>query len=227
MSREIVFIDGDYDNLLVILRMDPPDPAHYYYFPGEFSFPRIVKWADIEPLRRHTLQMNESQYELVLSRIHYNGLAIWLNPTRHNDGKEERPICVFEKNVHTPYICMAKGVSSTVKKVNRGDGLGWNRKLEWFIAIKYFLLRAHQVSSDQPKGYTNILQEVKLDAIHHKDQRFDTESIKTATHYVVLIGPPSDITAVRPKLEDARTGNITQASLEAFVSGLQTTQAKP
>jgi len=215
MNSEIVWVDGDTDYLHVIFRKYQPDSTHYYHFPGEITFPKIVKWTDIEPVRKHSAQIEGKDYTILLSRIHFWGLVLWINPPPTTQDNDSRPVCVFDKNVHTPYIHMpdCDHVQDTVKGTSN---LSPFEKLQWYIAISYFAAKLPSVSSRNPQPYPAILQEIKQEAIADPNQRFDLSSILKATHYLILVGRKSEISSVREAIVDS-SGDITTVSLESFL----------
>jgi hypothetical protein len=214
MSSEIVWVDGDTGNLLVILRRNPPDSTHYYYFPGEISPIKIVKWVDVEPVRRHSAQIHGVDHMIFLSRIHFWGLVLWIDPPPLTpDG---RPVCVFDMNFHTPYFIMQNSNWVQEDNVKDASSLSWVDKGELFIAIKYFTPRIMSVSSTNPQPYPAILQETKQEAIADPKTRFDLSSILSAAHTLLFVGAKPNVSSVRDALKDS-SGDITKASLKSFL----------
>lgn len=217
-TDEIVWVAGDTKYLLVILRKGSTDTTHYFYFPGEYTVPKILKWVDIEPLRKHGVEIGGQSLAVYMSRVHYWGLVLWINPTPRTKPASGgiRPICVFEINFHTPYLAYDTDPEVKITEVRGMSGLGWWDRLMWFIASGHFATRVHRISPSDYDGYPTILEETKPEAISDKSQLFDNQSILNATHYVLLVGSSSDVTSLESELADGY-GDIFEAKLDDFL----------
>lgn len=194
MVSEDFFIRGYTDDMPFVILRKQKD-SNYFYYPTE----HLVKPNDIEPVTLTSLQ----DFSLALTRIHYWGLAVWINPLIAQMNGCGKPVITFTWNVHTPIICMPPLAYNTPKGYDvHGIGFrfGWNG-LQWAIGKgsweaevedKAFL----NSTFNDLKEYPAIVREEKANAIRNAKQRFDKQSVLTNTKRVYLVGDGRHISAL-------------------------------
>ncbi len=219
MTEEIAWVDGDTEKLQITLRDPLIDSAHYFVFPLEFTIPRIIYSPDIEPVQRKELVIGEKEYRIMLSRIHYWGLVIWINPELFLHGIDSRPVCLFSSMVHTPRIWFSNtdGAYKKSSAIKGAPPLKCYDRLSWSIAHYLFCASIPSLKCGNPMPYPSIVNEEK-NAIQNPHQRFDRASIVAYSAYVVMVGQGSDVSEVRQQLVEEN--EITVDSLTRFLERL-------
>lgn len=217
-TQEVVWVDGDKKNLLVILRDSNQDSSHYFYFPAEITFPRIIKLVDIEPLQRRSVPLGGMKLDVMLSRLHYWGLLIWVGFDPVDVAGEGRPVCIFAPRVHTPLIWFknAKKYPIRAEPISNAPSLNPLQKIEWLAAISFLTATFRKMSLNNPEPYPSILREEKPEAIADPDQKFGRSNIVANSRFIFVVGDPSAVAQVRGMLVDS-AGNMTSPKLDAFL----------
>src|SRR5687767_5109950 len=113
--NELFFIDGDRTNLIV-MSIQSDSQSVYFYFPFEYTFDVkkllklsggiIIKPNDIEPVKLGEYNDGSKSFTLAMSRYHYYGLVLWINPPTDTKSNDSKPVVIFANISHTPIIWM-------------------------------------------------------------------------------------------------------------------------
>jgi hypothetical protein len=208
--RKDFFVDGDIKHMYEVNRL-PYDSSTYFYYPFELTITRIFKAHDVEPARRIYVRIDDI-YELVLSRYHFWGLTVWINPVRHESGSESKPVVEFGSISHTPYVIVDNPVCRG-RRIVKKEQLRWSDKIEWKMAKMFFRPERHHRIRD-PKDYPAT-------GTHKPETReagwkFDDEAILSDSAEVLLIGSDKDIECIFNKLRGT-SEHINESSLKDFL----------
>lgn len=200
--------------LRVIVRDKSSDSAHYFCFPAERG---RTKLDDVEPLQRSDYPVRGKDITIMLSRLHYIGLVIWIGPKAHVKDQEARPLCRFAWSVHTPCIDVEKTDSSIwdrndIADADAADGF---QRAGWWFTERLFSLIYMLTNSSEIKEYPNVYQELEGVGFD-SNQLFNRKSIVNQTRYVLLVGPSPNLDAVKQLLK-SRPGPITKGDLDQFL----------
>lgn len=189
------------------------DGSTYFYFPGEFTFPKLIKWKDIEPARILQRKIGEDSCDIILTRVHYWCLVIWINPDKHNSLNGEKPVIYFKWNFHTPHLYKQAALKHRFDIVG-GRILGKKEKLVLKIAMDSFE-SDYRSTFDNPRDYPGMAQEIRP-RIVGQDQLFDTQSILNNSAKLILIGSSQEINSILTELTEVGVG-ITLEKIEEFL----------
>lgn len=191
------------------------DNSTYFYFPGEFTFPKLIKWKDIEPARILQRKIGEACYDIVLTRVHYWCLIIWINPDKHNSLNGEKPVIYFKWNFHTPHLYKQSALKQRFDILG-GRTLGKKEKLVLTIAMGSFDSDSRH-AFENPRDYPGMAQEIRPRVVG-QDQLFDTQAILNNSAKVILVGTSQEINSILTELTEVGAG-ITTKKIQEFLEG--------
>ncbi len=194
MTVKKAWLGGDLKHLRVLVRNESVDAAHYFTFPAERG---RTKLDDVEPVQRGRLRLPGRSFTIMLSRLHYLGLVIWIDPKIHERDGSLRPLCRFALSVHTP--CIDMGEKSKVwekKDVADAEKTSGFQRAQFWLALRLFDLLYWITSDPSLKEYPNVFEEregVGFESI----QLFDRKSIVNQTRYLLFVCQDSDLNLVK------------------------------
>jgi hypothetical protein len=226
--NELFFIDGDITNLIV-MSLQSDSQSAYFYFPFEYTFDFkrllkpsggiIIKSNDIEPVKLGEYKNGSISFTLAMSRYHYYGLVLWINPPTCTKSNECKPVVIFANISHTPIIWMDNNNQIIDLKIINNK-LNPFQKIDSALSKSLFkVLRKVKKKNIIPNYYPSIVSEIKASVIKDPSQQFDNSSIMNNSNYVYLIGSQSDINLVQNELID-NTRNISSYSLTNFFQNI-------
>ena len=214
-----MWVDGQTRGLQVIFRDAAVDQSHYFQFHFEWTLPEIIRYPDVEPL--HRFEIPHKGLEIFLSRLHYFGLVVWINPKKYTceHPGEARPVCVFSSNFHIPRLCTPSSnyQGFHAMKIEESNGLGMSQKLVWHMTSVYFTHALLDAQPSHPNPYPRMAMDV-FNMIEER-QRFDREGIVRQSRYLVLIGSHSDVALV-DKMARRPDMKLTKDSVDRFLRNL-------
>lgn len=208
LPPELVWIDGPSEPAFVFVR--PDDDAHYFYWPYEISSHGIDA-NDIEPIK-----MRAGRF--LLSRYHFRGLTVWVNPPQFSNGGASKPAIRPIRNWHTPVVISAEGcVISIVSRkkfpktrtAEKVSYLLWRRLFCMLIARKY-----HQPGT--LGSYANKFVFDYGSAIE-RGKLFDARYVKNRILECIVIGSRADVNQTIQQMKLGFKGHgITGARMVEF-----------
>jgi hypothetical protein len=206
MTDEIAWIADSEDPVFVFFR--EKDTAHYFYWPKEYTFPGIIKYNDLEPIRV------KGNYGI--SRYHYHGITVWIDP-RSDSGK---PIVKFVRNFHTPNF-----LPSPNKKVKRflvhdPPNMTEGDPDLYFLASRYERTRLkyrHNNNFKSKKGYSDYLVKEVGNPLEKVSELFDSDYVRNFALELIVIGEEEKITKLVDDIKDiGNTKELTSKSIASY-----------
>jgi|APSaa5957512535_1039671.scaffolds.fasta_scaffold27685_2 hypothetical protein len=176
---EIIFLDGPENPTFVIVYNN--DDVHYFYWPYEFTASKNpIKSNDVEPVK--------VQKNIVLSRFHYYGLTIWINPKM--DGN--LPIISFTGNWHSPIAIHDDDVEIEKFPLENYDTIPWMERGPYWLGKFAFEKQIQSTKLTSPRGYNSKIVIPQGDLFEEKIL-FDRNYIFKFIKELIIIGEKNDI----------------------------------
>lgn len=177
--KEIVFVDGRTDPTFVIIFKDNHD-VHYFYWPYEFTASKqFPKPNDVEPIKKKD--------SIFLSRYHYYGLTVWLDPKIH----ESKAVCFFASHWHTPIILNNKKTIKTVK-LRKYEEIELIERIKYWLGKWYFEVQIKKAKLKNPREYKSKIT-IPLEQPFEEEKLFDKNFIKRHTKELIIIGNENQV----------------------------------
>ena len=192
---EIIFLDGPENPTFVIVYNN--DDVHYFYWPYEFTASKNpIKSNDVEPVK--------VQKNIVLSRFHYYGLTIWINPKM--DGN--LPIISFTGNWHSPIAIHDDDVEIEKFPLENYDTIPWYEKPGYWIGKEYFKNQIKDTKLNSPREYYSKIVIPQGDVFEEKIL-FDKNSVLKFIKELIIIGTDKDISDFISKIKGKNSQKLT------------------
>lgn len=178
-TTEIVWLDGPSDPSFVILRDN--DDAQYFYWPIEISAP--IRTNDTEPVK--------VKQNVVLSRYHFYGLTIWVNPP-HNSNM---PVAYFAPNFHTPLIIMNDEKIIQIENVSNPPLVDLKDRIIYAAARRLFRinLEVNYPTTNNPRHYQDRFVKEIGNPLSQISYLFDANFVRNFALELILIGKEDEI----------------------------------
>lgn len=206
---DIVWINGSVKPNLVLL-YDNGDASHYFYWNYELTPTSIIKSTDVEPIR-----LNKN---IVLSRLHFHGLTIWINPSLH----EGKPLSQFMKNFHIPLIVM-ENEKIIVKYESIVDASIPLKDKPAYYAAKFFTLEIYLKLKPPKKRKISDYHSkcvVPTDEFIPNFLLFNKEYIKNNLAELIIIGKESDVDSLIHTLKHTNNNNTQLITKPSVIANL-------
>lgn len=202
-TNEIVWLDGPSDPSFVVLRDN--DDAHYFYWPIEISAP--IRTNDTEPVK--------VRQNTVLSRYHFYGLTIWVNPPNNDN----MPIASFAPNFHTPIIIANRDKSIRVANISDSPAMSLRDKISYLGFRRLFTLslQVNYPTTSNPRHYRDRLVREIGQSIRQVSHLFDADFVRNFSLELIIIGNDTEICNLLDELRNlSPTREITVENIIKF-----------
>ena len=185
---EIVWLDGPSDPSFVVSRDN--DDAHYFYWPIEISVP--IRTNDTEPVK--------VGQNTVLSRYHFYGLTIWVNPPNNSN----MPIASFAPNFHTPIIIDNRDKSIRVAGISDSPAVSLRNRISYVSFRRLFTLslRINYPTASNPRHYRDRLVREIGQSIRQVSYLFDADFVRNFSLELIIIGKDVEISNLLEELRN-------------------------
>jgi hypothetical protein len=192
---EIIFLDGPEDPEFVVVF--DADDVHYFYWPYEWTISKkLPKASDVEPVK--------IRENVVLSRFHYFGMTIWINPKK--DG--ELPIVSFTRNMHSPIAIHNNDIKIEMVPLENYDTIPWYEKPGYWIGKEYFKNQIKDTKLNSPREYYSKIVIPQGDVFEEKIL-FDKNSVLKFIKELIIIGTDKDISDFISKIKGKNSQKLT------------------
>lgn len=209
-TNELVWMEDSADPTFVIIRNN--DNAHYFYWPFEF-LSVILKANDVEPIK-----VKEEDKTYVLSRFHFYGLTVWIDPQKHSQDNEDKPVAKFMRNFHTPIIVPNKNKTVDNKDIQNPNKIPLKDRPWYWAASGGFrlYLKFQRTNYRNVKNYYSKLVQEIGDPIAAKSHLFDDDYIRNFSNEMIIIGEQNEIDSLINRIKNLDSGN--QLTPDAIIS---------
>lgn len=203
----IVHVDGPEDPSLVILRNN--DSTRYFYWPGEWTIP---SWKNLSFFKKNDIEPVKIKDNFALSRYHYHGLIVWINPRLHRG----LPISNFSRNFHSPRIIANS--QQTHKFILIADPERVQEKdLSGYRATRNAVVPTlTSINPNNPRGYANLLVDEVGTPVQVLSTPFDADYVQNIALELIVIGTVSEIDLLENALMSLGSGEVTADSIITF-----------
>ncbi len=217
---EIAWVKGEPPTFAIVRNPSSKDTSHYFYFPIQAGTNPI---GDFEPVRWIKTK------RLLLSRIHYHGLVIWLveSDTIRYAGLD-LPVVELVKGPHTPYAALSHN-HVKVKRVHGAPKLGWLKGFAYTSAKWSFEFNVWRglPSQGNYSRYTDVILQEEGRMGVPSPKLFDNNYIGTKVVEVIVVGEMTGVTAFIQELETQGSGVISGPAIIAYLQCNQPSHLSP
>ncbi len=189
------------------------DNVHYFYFAVELGVRPI---SDVEPVRVISKLRGD---RIALTRVHFNVLVMWINPTIVEIQNKKLPLTKFLKGSHTPLV-LSEDFQFSIKKIQNKQHKWWEQFQYWlgWTYLRLFLnSESFNLLDKKTYGDRVVTDKTYIGQYRNAEIRFDLNFLQNTAMEIAIIGNRQDVDNTLKNIKNEDHDELTVEAIKRFL----------